>query len=137
MNPSRKKRNATDNRGQNVTVRQFLLQNLHCPKDEKVHKFKVPLSVIGQSLDHLGDFPYKNPGEVRFAKPALFIRGTQSKYVPDEALPIIGQFFPLFKLVDIDAGHWVISEKPELFRQGTLKRAFHMLTSLLIVNSGR
>lgn len=105
---------------QNLTIRQFLLGNLHRPKDEKVQRFKVPLNILGRSLDYLGDFPYKNPGEVRFEKPALFVRGTQSKYVPDEALPIIGQFFPLFKLVDIDAGHWVISEKPELFRQGML-----------------
>jgi len=69
-------------------------------------------------LDNLGDFPYKDPGEVRFEKPALFVRGTQSKYVPDEALPIIGKFFPRFEIADIDAGHWVISEQPEAFRKG-------------------
>ena len=104
-----------------MTVRQFLLGNLHRPnKGEKEQKFKVPLNILGKSLDFLGDFPYKNPDEMRFDRPALFVRGTQSKYVPDEALPIIGRFFPLFKLVDIDAGHWVISEKPELFRQGAL-----------------
>ena len=66
----------------------------------------------------MGDFPYKDPGAVRFDKPALFIRGTQSLYVPDEVLPIIGQFFPRFELVDIEAGHWVTSEKPEEFIRG-------------------
>lgn len=71
-------------------------------------------------MDNLGDFPYKDPDERRFKKPTLFVRGTQSKYIPDEALPIIGQFFPCFELADIDAGHWVISEKPEDFRRGTL-----------------
>lgn len=55
---------------------------------------------------------------MRFEKPALFVRGIQSKYVPDEALPIIGKFFPMFQLVDIGAGHWVISEQPEAFRRG-------------------
>jgi hypothetical protein len=35
-------------------------------------------------------------------------------------LPIIGQFFPRFRLADIDAGHWLISEQPEAFRQGNL-----------------
>ncbi|KAJ0381722.1 Abhydrolase domain-containing protein imo32 [Colletotrichum chrysophilum] len=65
----------------------------------------------------MGDFPYKDPSKVRFEKPALFVRGTKSKYVPDDVLPIIGQFFPKFRLADIDAGHWVISEKPEDFRQ--------------------
>lgn len=66
----------------------------------------------------MGDFPFKNPDEVRCNKPALFIRGTQSRYVPDEALPIIGRFFPKFRLVDVDAGHWLISEQPEEFRRG-------------------
>jgi pimeloyl-ACP methyl ester carboxylesterase len=78
----------------------------------------VPLKILASALDKLGDFPFKDPNEVRFEKPALFIRGTVSRYVPDDALPIIGQFFPLFKLLDIDAGHWVISENPEAFRQG-------------------
>lgn len=78
----------------------------------------MPLHILAKSLDHLGDFPFKNPSEVRFVKPALFVRGTLSKYVPDEVIPLIGQFFPMFELVDIDAGHWVISEKPEEFRQG-------------------
>lgn len=82
----------------------------------------MPLDIIGRSLNHMGDFPYKDPSKVRFEKPALFIRGTQSKYVPDDALPIIGQFFPKFRLVDIDAGHWVISEKPEEFLQGERKK---------------
>lgn len=78
----------------------------------------MPLHILGKSLDHLGDFPYKDPAEVRFLKPALFVRGTKSKYVPDEVIPLIGQFFPMFELVDIEAGHWVISENPEAFRQG-------------------
>lgn len=81
----------------------------------------MPLSILAKALDHLGDFPYKNPGEVRFEGPALFVRGTESKYVPDEVLPIIGQFFPRFELADIEAGHWVISEKPEEFRQGSFR----------------
>lgn len=66
----------------------------------------------------MGDFPYKDPNEARFEKPALFVRGTRSKYVPDEVLPLVGQFFPRFEVVDIEAGHWVVSENPEAFRQG-------------------
>ena len=76
--------------------------------------------MLASALDKLGDFPFKDPGQVRFEKPVLFVRGTQSKYVPDEALPIIGQFFPRFELADIEAGHWVISEKPEEFREGKI-----------------
>ncbi|KAM0558389.1 hypothetical protein ACHAPJ_004579 [Fusarium lateritium] len=101
-----------------LPIRQFLLGNMYVPEGEKTRKFRIPLKTLGKSLDNLGDFPYKNPNEVRFEKPALFVRGTQSKYVPDEVLPLIGQFFPKFRLVDIDAGHWLISEQPEAFRQG-------------------
>jgi pimeloyl-ACP methyl ester carboxylesterase len=101
-----------------LTIRQFLLGNLYRPKYEKKKKFKLPLDILGASLDNLGDFPFKDPEEKRFEKPALFVRGTQSQYVPDEALPIIGRFFPRFELADIDAGHWVIAEQPEAFKRG-------------------
>ncbi|KAK0663993.1 Alpha/Beta hydrolase protein [Cercophora samala] len=106
-----------------VVIRQFLLGNLHRPHhpESQVQKFKVPLSIIGRALDHLGDFPFKDPREVRFEKPALFVRGTRSRYVPDEVIPLIGQFFPRFELVDVEAGHWLISENPEAFRRAVVE----------------
>lgn len=109
-----------------LPIRQFLLGNLMRTED-KTQKFKVPLKIIGSSLDNLGDFPFKDPESIRFNKPTLFVRGMQSHYVPDEALPTIGKFFPRFELVDIDCGHWVISEKPEEFRQGL---SFHFFVPL-------
>lgn len=66
----------------------------------------------------MADFPYKDPAEVRFKKPALFVRGSDSPYVPDETLPVVGGFFPRFELRDVKAGHWVTSENPEAFRAG-------------------
>lgn len=33
--------------------------------------------------------------------------------MPDEVLPLIGEFFPRFVVRDLEAGHWVISERPE------------------------
>ncbi|KAF5022546.1 hypothetical protein F66182_5379 [Fusarium sp. NRRL 66182] len=104
-----------------LPIRQFLLGNMYLPEGEKVRKFRVPLNTLGKSLDNLGDFPYKNPSETRFVKPALFVRGTQSRYVPDDVLPLIGQFFPKCRLVDIEAGHWLISEQPEAFRQAVVE----------------
>ncbi|KAI1500912.1 Alpha/Beta hydrolase protein [Biscogniauxia marginata] len=99
-----------------LPIRQFLLGNLHRPPGgDGTHKFRVPLAVLARALDHLGDFPYKDPGAVRFEGPALFVRGTRSRYVPDDVLPLVGQFFPRFRLVDIEAGHWLISEKPDEF----------------------
>ncbi|KAB5563376.1 Alpha/Beta hydrolase protein [Coniochaeta sp. 2T2.1] len=105
-----------------LPIRQFLLGNLHRPDPaEKTQKFRVPLGIIGKALDHMGDFPYKDPREVQFKKPALFVRGTRSRYVPDEVIPIIGQFFPKFEVVDVESGHWVISENPEAFREAVLR----------------
>ncbi|CAI6333317.1 unnamed protein product [Periconia digitata] len=98
-----------------LPVRQFLLTNLFRPSPGEPLKFRIPIKVLGNSLDDMADFPFKNPDEARFGKRALFVRGTKSHYVSDETLPIIGRFFPRFELVDIDSGHWVISEKPEEF----------------------
>jgi len=101
-----------------LPVRQFLLTNLARPGPNEPYKFRIPVHTLARSLGSLGDFPFKDPNESRFNKPALFVRGTKSNYVADETIPIIGRFFPRFQLVDVDAGHWVISENPEAFRKG-------------------
>jgi pimeloyl-ACP methyl ester carboxylesterase len=120
---------------ESLPIRQFLLGNLQRQPDQQTQKFKVPLRILAAALDNLGDFPYKDPEEVRFEKRALFVRGTKSKYVPDEVLPIIGKFFPRFELVDIDSGHWVISEKPEEFRRGKLLPILFQIKSILIFHA--
>lgn len=66
----------------------------------------------------MGDFPYNDPDYHRYEGPTLIVRGSKSHYVANDVLPLIGRFFPRFELRDIDCGHWVISEKPEAFRQG-------------------
>ncbi|KAF3760226.1 alpha/beta-hydrolase [Cryphonectria parasitica EP155] len=104
---------------ESLPIRQFLLSNLYTSHGTK--KFRVPLDILGKALAHMGDFPYKDPGKVRFERPALFVRGTKSKYVPDEVLPVVGEFFPLFEVVDVEAGHWLISENPEAFRQAVVR----------------
>lgn len=103
---------------QSLPIRQFLLGNLYKDPRDNTQKFRVPLDILRKSLANLGDFPYKSPKERRFEKPALFVRGTRSHYVADEVLPAIGEFFPRFRVVDVDAGHWLISEQPEAFREG-------------------
>lgn len=104
-----------------LAIRQFLLGNLYRPAGASAHKFRIPLDILEKSLANMGDFPYKRPEERRFDKPALFVRGTKSRYVADDVLPAIGQFFPMFRLVDIEAGHWLISEQPEAFRQAVVR----------------
>lgn len=129
-----------------LPIRQFLLANLVRVTGPESHcgsylKFRIPLDTLARSLGELGDFPFKVPDDgsaglgsgvgtspadtpVRFSKPALFVRGTRSRYVADEMVPITGRFFPLFKLADVEAGHWVISENPEEFRKGVFLFVF-------------
>ena len=90
---------------EDLAVRQFLLTNLIRPKGEEHLKFRIPINILQSALDRIGSFPF-HPDKVRCTKPALFVRGTKSHYVPDEVIPIIGRFFPMFTLKDVDAGHW-------------------------------
>lgn len=105
-----------------LPVRQFLLTNLIRPAPSEPLKFRIPVKILTDALNSMADFPFTDPDTHRFGKRALFIRGTRSHYVSDETLPIVGRFFPRFELVDVEAGHWVISEKPEEFIKGTLCR---------------
>lgn len=102
-----------------LPIRQFLLTNLMRGTDGK-QRFRIPVKYLAASLDNMADFPFKDPDQVRWNGPTLFVRGTKSHYVPDETLPIIGRFFPTFQVRDIDSGHWVISEKPDDFRRGEI-----------------
>ena len=103
---------------QTLAIRQFLLTNLvRSPKLNGL-QLRIPIKILAASLDQMGDFPFKDPAEVRFDGPTLVIRGTKSHYVADDVLPLIGQFFPRFVLQDIASGHWVISENPQAFRKG-------------------
>lgn len=120
-------------------VRQFLLTNLvkkqqssssspsssSSAVDDKGNtstmEWRIPIGTLGKSLSHMADFPFKDPEQTRFEGPALFLRGTKSRYVADEALPVIGRFFPRFELVDVVAGHWIASENPEAFRKAVVE----------------
>ncbi|MCJ1460846.1 hypothetical protein MMC28_011228 [Mycoblastus sanguinarius] len=104
-----------------LPIRQFLLTNLVRSTDCGHLHLRIPIKTLALSLDKLGDFPFKNPNEARYDGPTLVVRGTKSHYVPNDVLPLIGQFFPRFELRDIDSGHWVISERPEAFRQAVVE----------------
>ncbi|KAH7122676.1 Alpha/Beta hydrolase protein [Dendryphion nanum] len=104
-----------------LPVRQFLLTNLIRSSPSEPLRFRIPVRILAHALDDMADFPFTDPDQTHFSKPALFIRGTKSHYVSDETLPIIGRFFPRFQLEDIEAGHWVISENPEAFRKAVVE----------------
>lgn len=114
-----------------VSIRQFLLTNLvKAPvsaaetdgqtKPQTALRWRIPLQTLAKSLPDMADFPFRDPDGVRFEGPTLVVRGTNSHYVSDESLPVIGSFFPRFELLDIEAGHWVMSEKFEEFRMGAV-----------------
>ncbi|KAL9055141.1 MAG: hypothetical protein Q9162_003718 [Coniocarpon cinnabarinum] len=108
---------------ESLPIRQFLLTNLVRDTDasgKPFQKFRVPIQTLANSLDHMADFPYKDPDEVRYVGPTLFTRGTKSHYVADDTLPAIGKFFPRFELKDIEAGHWIVSENPHAFREAAV-----------------
>ena len=100
-----------------LTIRQFLLTNF-VRQPDGTYAFRVPLATLAKSLPAMADFPYRDPDEVRFEGPTLFVRGTESHYIADETLPLIGRFFPKFELLSFQCGHWVMSERFEEFRLG-------------------
>ena len=102
---------------ESLPIRQFLLTNL-VRRADGTQVFRIPIKILAGALDNMAAFPFTDPDETRFERPALFVRGTKSHYVADEMLPIVGRFFPKFEVVDVECGHWVISERPEEFRSG-------------------
>lgn len=97
-----------------VSIRQFLLQNMRRDKELNILKSRVPLEIMKDCLikGNIASWPFSSEYN-RWVGPSLFIRGSKSNYVADEYIPEIGKFFPNFEVRDIDAGHWVIAEKPK------------------------
>lgn len=96
-----------------LEIRQFLLTNfVKDPNDpeRKKMRWRIPLATLARQMDQMGDFPFTDPEQARFEGPCLVVRGSESRYVADETLPIFGKFFPRFEVVDVKAGHWVVSE---------------------------
>ncbi|KAF9363384.1 hypothetical protein BGX34_004291 [Mortierella sp. NVP85] len=95
-------------------VRQFLLTNLKKNTGGDGYSFRVPLDVLGDSLENLGEFDFV-PGEVKYDGKALFIKGNKSNYVRSNEEALIKEFFPKARIEGLEAGHWVHAEKPEQF----------------------
>ncbi|CDR43915.1 CYFA0S13e00584g1_1 [Cyberlindnera fabianii] len=97
-----------------ISVRQFLLQNIRKDKESGLMKSRIPLDIMKDILvkGNIASWEF-DPNFSQYSGPSLFIRGTKSMYVPDEYLVDVGKFFPAFEVRDIDAGHWVMAEKPK------------------------
>lgn len=95
-----------------LVLRRFLLKNLGRNADGTFF-WKINLRGLSENYLQLGE-PVS--GSEPFAKPALFIRGGQSKYLNVEDEPLIRELFPAAKIETIaHAGHWVHAEAQEDF----------------------
>jgi pimeloyl-ACP methyl ester carboxylesterase len=92
----------------NDSIRMFLMTNYKRLGDH--YGFRVNLSALEKSLDHLGTFQ-ESSSNVE----TLFIRGSRSGYVPDSSFPLLRKTFPNSSIETIDAGHWVHFEQPKEF----------------------
>ena len=71
---------------QDISIRQFLLTNLHVPSRSHHHdipKFNIPLDNFSKSIPSLGSFPYEynekdGTAPVIWNGPTLAVKGTKS-----------------------------------------------------------
>lgn len=94
-------------------LRQFLLQNLD--RDNGGFRWRLNLEALSENMDALHDFPL-SPGSALYPGPALFVRGANSHYVPQDRHGEIRRLFPAAEIKTVaGAGHWLHAEQPEAF----------------------
>jgi pimeloyl-ACP methyl ester carboxylesterase len=99
-------------------VRQFLLTNLR-RDDGGAFQWRLNLQAIRANRLHLLEAV---TGPSPFRKPALFVRGGRSSYVPDADQPLIRSLFPRAEFRTIaEASHWVHADAPDAFSQIVLE----------------
>lgn len=97
------------------TVRSFLLQNLR--RDGSGWRWQVNLDVLGRDLEVLGGWPEAELADAAsYDGPVLWVAGERSNYVRPEHQPAMERWFPKARKVTVKgAGHWLHSERPEVF----------------------
>ena len=96
----------------NAGTRGFLLQNLRSTPDG--FAWQPNLDLLHASLPQIGDFP--DLGDATFDGPTLWVGGSESPYITEEAEPTMRALFPSVRRVTVKgSGHWVHSEKPQEF----------------------
>lgn len=98
----------------NRTVRDFLLQSLR--RDGDHWRWQVDLEGLGAALPRISGWPEETLGTAVYDGPVLWVAGSESAYVSDERAAEMTRRFPHHRRVVIKgAGHWVHSEKPQVF----------------------
>lgn len=95
-------------------VRAFLLQNLR--REGSGWRWQANLDVLGRDLAKLAGWPEEQLDGAVYDGPVLWLAGEDSPYIADEYAPAMDRWFPRNRRVTVKgAGHWVHSEKPEVF----------------------
>ncbi|ODV85672.1 hypothetical protein CANARDRAFT_191025, partial [[Candida] arabinofermentans NRRL YB-2248] len=100
-------------------VRKFIVSNLY--KDKVTHeiKSKIPLALINESIENLISFQLESTSIdslPKYEHPALIIRATQSTFIgSDVDYPAIDKHYGDYQVIDMDCGHWIVSEKQKEF----------------------
>lgn len=90
---------------------QFLMKNLSRNLEGEGFHWKMNLPVLKENYDEITQMI---ESEHPYSGPALFLRGSRSKYILDKDLPYIKTLFPYAQLDTIDdAGHWLHADQPE------------------------
>ena len=98
-----------------TTVRAFLLQNLR--REAGTWSWQPHLRLLRDQLSALSGWPADDVvGLSPYEGTTLWIGGSESHYVKDEYADAMDALFPRTRRVTVKgAGHWVHSEKPEIF----------------------
>ncbi|HBK82959.1 MAG TPA: alpha/beta hydrolase [Flavobacterium sp.] len=93
-------------------TRQFLLKSLYWETPDQL-AFRFNLHVFNQKIDEIG---VALPGNNKFLKPTLFLRGANSNYILNSDIDIIKFHFTNAVISTIpNAGHWLHAENPKDF----------------------
>ncbi|MFW6866119.1 alpha/beta fold hydrolase [Nocardioides sp. CPCC 206347] len=101
-----------------TTVRSFLLQNLRRdPAAPGGWSWQMNLDVLGRDLPVISGWPEEQlAGRPPYDGPVLWLAGGRSDYVKPEYDAAMDRWFPRNRKVTIkDAGHWLHSERPDIF----------------------
>ncbi|MBM0126793.1 alpha/beta fold hydrolase [Pimelobacter simplex] len=100
------------------TVRSFLLQNLRRdPAAPSGWSWQANLDVLGRDLAAVSGWPEAElAGVAPYDGPVLWLAGGRSSYVQPAYDAAMDRWFPRNRKVTMkDTGHWLHSERPELF----------------------
>lgn len=95
-------------------TRKFILTNL-TRSDEVGFSWRLNLDSIKKNYEKMRE---KLVGEAPFAKPVLFVKGALSNYIHLKYEKEILRLFPAASVkIVMEAGHWVHSERPQVFQK--------------------